>query len=527
MKSFYLLLLSLLSFPLAVASVSTAVGIVYRDVNANGTRDASEPGISDVSVSNGVEVARTDALGRYELPVDSDAVIFVIKPNGYRVALDEYNLPKSYYIHKPKGSPSLRYGGVPPTGALPASIDFGLIESAENEEFSALVFGDSQVYDEIELGYFRDGVVSEVKSLSGISFGITLGDLVGDNLSLHEPYKRVVSSIGIPWYNVIGNHDMNYDAVIDEHSDETFERNFGPSTYAFNYGGAHFVVLDDILYPDTRSGGHYHGGFRADQMLFLRNDLSHISKESLIILSMHIPLTNTEGYEGFGLSYRDSLYNILKDYPHVLVLSAHTHFQRHEFLGSVGGVKREAPIHEYNVGTTCGDWYAGVLNDKGLPVSTMRDGTPLGYAILRVSGNRYVLDYRVLGKPAEYRMSLYHPKVVAKGGWSRSYLYANFFMGSASDTLEYRVDGDEWRRMARVEEVDPGYYHDMQAWDYADSLLLGRRPSQAVNCVHLWRGRVMNELELGNHEVEVRAKDMFGRVFTDRCEYRIEEEKKR
>ncbi len=55
----------------------------------------------------------------------------------------------------------------------------------------------------------------------------------------------------------MGNHDMNYDAVADSLSDETFESNFGPANYAFNYGQAHFIVLDNILYPDPRDGNGY------------------------------------------------------------------------------------------------------------------------------------------------------------------------------------------------------------------------------------------------------------------------------
>ncbi len=40
----------------------------------------------------------------------------------------------------------------------------------------------------------------------------SLGDLVGDDLNLHPSYIKAVSKVGLPWYNVMGNHDMNYDA---------------------------------------------------------------------------------------------------------------------------------------------------------------------------------------------------------------------------------------------------------------------------------------------------------------------------
>ena len=50
----------------------------------------------------------------------------------------------------------------------------------------------------------------------------------------------------------MGNHNMNLDATSDILSVETFEMNFGSVNYAFNYGNAHFIILDNILYPDPR-----------------------------------------------------------------------------------------------------------------------------------------------------------------------------------------------------------------------------------------------------------------------------------
>ena len=69
----------------------------------------------------------------------------------------------------------------------------------------------------------------------------------------------------LPWYNVMGNHDMNYDATTDELSDETFELNFGSANYALNWGNAHFIIIDNILYPDPRGRQGYWAGYREDR----------------------------------------------------------------------------------------------------------------------------------------------------------------------------------------------------------------------------------------------------------------------
>ena len=114
-----------------------------------------------------------------------------------------------------------------------------------------IAFGDTQPYDLEQLDYLSRDVIAELIGTDA-AFGFTLGDLVGDDLSLFEPLNRAIARIGVPWYPVIGNHDMNYDAVGDEDSDESYERVYGPSTYAFEYARAHFLVLDDVVYGGAR-----------------------------------------------------------------------------------------------------------------------------------------------------------------------------------------------------------------------------------------------------------------------------------
>ena len=50
-------------------------------------------------------------------------------------------------------------------------------------------------------------LVAENKAI-GATFGVTLGDVVFDDLSVFEPMNRAVALLDIPWYNVIGNHDI-------------------------------------------------------------------------------------------------------------------------------------------------------------------------------------------------------------------------------------------------------------------------------------------------------------------------------
>ncbi|MGV3510172.1 MAG: metallophosphoesterase N-terminal domain-containing protein, partial [Sphingobacteriaceae bacterium] len=118
------LLFSLMAASLATGSLmaqTTATGYVFEDSNTNRKRERSEKGIQNVAVSNGREVVLTDKNGKYQLPVGNDDIIFVVKPTGYKVPLNTMNQPQFYYIHKPSGSPDLKYKGVAPTGKLPKS----------------------------------------------------------------------------------------------------------------------------------------------------------------------------------------------------------------------------------------------------------------------------------------------------------------------------------------------------------------------------------------------------------------------
>lgn len=521
-------LLNLVCFSLLVlggtmTAQTTVKGYVYEDENENGKKERREEGISRVAVSNGRDVVLTNDDGKYELPIGVDNPVFVIKPSGYNTPVDENNLPQFFYLHKPHGSPEHKFEGVAPTGKLPRSVDFGLIPSKEEDEFKALVFGDPQAYSKQQIEFFAKGVVAEVEGINGFSLGISLGDLVGDNPNLFDPYIETVKKIGLPWYNVMGNHDMNFGVEADSLSDESFEKHFGPATYSFNYGNAHFIILDDILYPDPRNGKGYWGGFTEKQMEFIKNDLKHVPRDMLVIMAFHIPISEVDDRDLFRDDDRQQLFDLLKDFPNTLSLSAHTHIQRQDFFSKEDGWRQEKPHHHYNVGTTSGDWYSGKLDKNGVPLATMRDGTPKGYAVLTVKGNGYLLDYKVAGESEDYKMNIFHPRVVQKSKRTKAGMYANFFIGSEKDKLRYRINKGEWRPMTYVHDYDRSYLHLLHEWDFAEELPAGRRGSEAVDSRHLWRAPVQSDLEPGEHTVEIEATDMFGRTFTQEANYRIVE----
>ena len=503
------------------SGIEFARGYVFEDMNANKKKDPFEKGIQGVVVSDGTNISITNTDGYYELPINEHCVIFAVKPKGYIFSTNKHNQPQYWYIHKPQGSPELKYPGSPPTGELPKSLDFPMVQYNDPKDFSFFAFGDPQPRTKTEMEYFRKLIVEEAKELKGISFGISLGDLVWDNLDLQPLYKETISKMNIPWYNVIGNHDRNYDSKEEKYANETFESNFGPSTYAFRYGDTHFIILDNIYMHKAPKANPYKGGLSENQFHFLENYIKFVNKDELVVLAYHIPLSYKEGQ--FIDGHRRRLFEILKEH-HVLGLSAHTHIQMQLHYGKELGWEGAKDFHEYNIGTTNGDWYSGKLDDKGLPDATMRDGTPPGYAIINIKGNQYTFRYKVARKADDFQIRLYNPQVVPYLHGGKYPLYANFFIGDSNNTVEFKIDNGEWKKMKKViDEVDPTFVSYLYEWDHAQKAMNGRRPSSTPTmCTHLWKATLDNTLDPGTHIIEVKAVDNFGNTYKAFGSYIIE-----
>ena len=520
MKKFALLLAAAL-LPSIMMGSEVAKGYVFDDANGNFRKDRHEKGIAGVAVSDGRQVVTTNEKGYYEMPVNDHCVIFVVKPKNYIAPVNKMGQPRSYYIHKPAGSPKdFRFKGSAPTGKLPRQLNFALQKYDDPTDFKFFIFGDPQPYSKQEMEYFRTGVVAEArKNAKGISFGISMGDLVGDNLDLQPLYLKAISEIGLPWYNVIGNHDRNYDATDDSMSNETFESNFGPSNYAFRYGDVHFIVLDDIMLSNPPKGNPYRGGLRDDQLQFVENYMKLVPADQTVMLMYHIPLVYNSR---FATEERSRLINALKGHK-VFAVSAHTHIQMQNFYGSEIGWEGPSPLHEYNVGTTCGDWYSGTIGSNGQPNGLMRDGTPRGYAIVTVKGGDYTVDYKVFDRPASQQMTIYASKVIPYNNGGVYPFYVNFYTGAENSVVEYRTDGGEWKKLRRVDEPDPSYMNAVYLWDRVDHAMPGYRPRNAgFVSKHLWKGRLDERLAPGEHRIDVRATDIYGRTFTESKTFRTE-----
>ncbi len=288
----------------AGAARADLAGVVYVDANRNGVADAGEAR-GGVVVSNGREVVRTDAAGRYALPERGDFV-FVTRPRGfdaapwYRAAGGDFALvpapdPDAFLFvqisdaHVYRDAADFPEFSAPFGSWLPQPIADWLVVRLmlmnyvweSNEEVYGPLRGALAPYvavsglegrallrayvDEFlrpgsELGRVEDAARAAFAEVAALrpTFVISTGDLVleGNRASPEaiarwiDFYSELERSTGLPFYDTIGNNEIagndNDDFAANDarFGKGTFRARLGPTHYSFDRGGLHFAALD-------------------------------------------------------------------------------------------------------------------------------------------------------------------------------------------------------------------------------------------------------------------------------------------
>lgn len=476
----------------------------------------SGQGLSGVLVSNGRDIVATGASGEFALP-EHGRFVFVIKPAGWADAAKEA-------FHLPLPVAEIAAARNPEAG-----LNFLLRPQPEAEAYDALVFTDPQPANDREIGYLRRSLTAPLAEADGAhgppapgdaaspatphrpgarpAFGLTCGDITYDRPDLYPEINAAMDELRLPWFTVNGNHDLTL-GVAGEHAIDAYESFYGPSTYAFRWGPALFIALNDVRHE---GGPRYHGGLLPDQWTFLANLLADTPVTVPVVIFCHIPLFAADPFSPPAFPVRDrlALFALLRRCQTVLILSGHTHTQRRVFHTTEDGWQGPSPLLEYNVAAACGGFWGGPLDSAGAPISTMSDGTPPGYAILHVSAHALSADYHLrpdLGPDTapSARLRLHLPRVVAP---RQSYVpfFVNLFDGSARSEVRARVDDGGWIMLRPLVGWDPSYAAAYLAQDAATVPLATPRMPEPSLCFHLWRGLLPAGLDLGPHSLTVQA----------------------
>ncbi|HEV7301114.1 MAG TPA: calcineurin-like phosphoesterase C-terminal domain-containing protein [Tepidisphaeraceae bacterium] len=521
----------------APAAEEVATGYVFDDRGSTGVRSDGSPGIEGVLVSNGRSVVRTDRDGRYRIGVRDGDVLFVVKPAHWATPLSEYNLPKFYYFHRPTGSPQWRapdapatldptyyYAGTDATGPLPASIDFPLRKHAEPDEFKVVVFGDTQVSHDRQVEWMSRDTIAELVGTNGVAFGISLGDLVNVGLlHMYQPLNEMQAKTGFPWYVIPGNHDQNIMVPDDSLADEQFRTTYGPTTYAFDYGPASFLMLENIMrrpvqgyntsedgQTSTPMGDNYGCGLTDDQWAFVESYLAAVPLDRPLFIAMHIPITGENDDEK---AFCKRLMGLLSGRRCTLSMSGHTHRQRHTFHGEESGFSGPGQHHHFNSICVRGEGYRGMFDELRIPTCQSVCGTPNGYSFLFINKDGYSIRYKGSRERADYQMNIFVSPRIRTKDLGRQLVRANVFAGSERSTVRMRVNGGSWLPMDLTPEQDPSMKWVLESQVKPESWLRSKYRLEANDLplsYHIWQAPLPTEIAVGTHTLEVESTDMFG-----------------
>ena len=528
------------------AGEEVASGVVY-DAGSGSLKS----GIAGVLVTNGRDVVKTDSAGKYRLSVRDGDVLFVVKPAHWMTPLDEYNLPKFYYFHRPTGSPQWRpenpptqdwlderlyHKGVDPTGPLPASIDFALERRQEPDEFRVVVFGDTQVGHDRQVEWMTRDTMAELVGAENVAFGISLGDLVNvGQLQMFPALKESQAVSGFPWYVVPGNHDQNIMVPDDTLANETYRAHFGPPTYAFDYGPASFLMLENIVRRGVQTvnppanpgeapgpmGDNYGCGLSDDQWAFVEGYLKTVPADRPLFVSMHIPITGENEDEKI---FSGRLLKLLSGRKVTLSMSGHTHRQRHTFHGPADGFAGPGEHHHFNSVCVRGEGYRGMFDELRIPTCQSVDGTPNGYSFLTINKDGYSIRYKGSREREDYQMNIFVAPKIRGRDLPKHLVRANVFAGSSKSTVKFRVGKGDWQPMELVPQKDPSMVWVLTEQAKPESWLGSKyrlTADQLPDSFHIWQAAVPTDLKKGTHTLQVETTDMFGQTDTAVTVFRV------
>jgi hypothetical protein len=422
-------------------------------------------GLAGVVVSDGYSVVKTDKRGNYSFDAHEHATsVWVSTPAGYEFIM-ENNIARHYKI----------------LSAQVNTYDFQLKRlSKKDDEHNFIIWADPQVRNKKDVKQMMDTTVPDMQQLlAGFSkeelvHAICVGDIVWDNHELFTDYNRAVALMGVPFFQALGNHDMDYRMGGDETSDVTFKAVYGPTYYSFNRGQAHYVVMENVRYLGTDR--NYDGYITPEQLQWLQKDLAEVSKDKLLIINLHIPVHD-------AVKNKEDFYAVLAGFNNVHIMSGHTHYNQNVIRNGV---------YEHNHGTVCGAWWTGPICE---------DGTPRGYGVYKVEGTKLKWYYKPTGKDRTDQLSLYTSE---ESGQKK--LVANVFNWDKEWTVNYFTDDQPMG----VLKNEPGYDPLAVTLYKGDQLPKGRTFPEPRLTDHLFSAQIAASVK----KVKVVATDRFGEQFS-------------
>ena len=367
---------------------------------------SGEPVVGAV-VSDGEFSVQTNAEGYYE-----------IKSNLTRARFVTISTPSEYKLSFRKSVPQnfLRV----PRHAKAVEANFTLEKREKStDKYSVVMIGDPQIKGvKVDSAAYklRNMVYPDIVSLKsakaeseGEFFAINLGDLVFNDMSKLDDYVDLVADSEIPMFHVIGNHDHDQ-TTFQETALGTmhFEEYLTPTYYSFNIGKMHYVIVNSISFARKVHKEKYKCGLEYSEYKWLERDLKFVPKDHTIVICGHAQLFRQFGGKGRDKDSKKNLSyarysKLLAQYDRVYSWSGHYHYN---FGYDYANSTEEAHKPLKNINSICVARATGGLHCNR---DLNNDGTPNGYMVMEVDGDKVEWYYKSIGHDRDYQMHVYAP----------------------------------------------------------------------------------------------------------------------
>ena len=398
--------------------------------------DTKGHGIQNVVVNDGVHFTVTDASGNWTIDTDTLYSKFV-----------SISTPSAYKLPQRDG---LAIFYKPMRDVVKTSNNKFILERRKKPctSFSYIAISDPQVLNEDEMNRWRNETVRDLQHVTDSLdkqrevVGMTLGDLVFDNMPLYNEYKQSCKNLGLTMFQTIGNHDfdkkyqdlhnMRIGAPI--YAEHFYNQYFGPTDYSFNIGDIHVITMKNINYVGHKK---YIEAVTDEQLAWLEHDLSYVPKGSTVFINMHAAGWNKYNNSG-NFKGASDVAELLKDYK-VHFFCGHTHYFQNIVVNP--------NFFQHNIGAACGAWWAGNLSVCG---------APNGYLVVDVNGIDVKWHFKPTGGSFSEQFRVYMP---GKFRTQPGMVVANVWDWDPDCKVTYSIDGVEKGNMEQFADIDDDYIY--------------------------------------------------------------------